>query len=668
MSTINRLIYAACVLITLVFAVRVFADPLTDNERQEMPYKNALAGKNPGFENGKASWTASGGTLATVTSGGNFQGIGRASGTWDSSGSGQTLTSSAYTIPNGLATSNFLARCRVMTPSGTATHTMGLWDGSTLTQTVSIPSSAVAQYVDIPFISGAATSTIAIRFTSVNANEPLVSIDDCYLGQNYNIQSVSQSSFIGSAYYATTTNCSGWSRTNTALGAFSTDSDCPAPTIEYNPGPGAIQAVDNDLPQLTINDLPPGYYTVIASIPATKDGTANSGTFALYDGTTTSGRASSNNIANGNGNSTVVGSFYYTAAGNRTFQIYGAAGSGAIQIENGSGQRQLEFRIFRSPINAEITTRAEAYGWLVDANISGANPSLGTSAQTAYVGIEDSGLTLTNNASPNALSAQIPCSSTNASSGTTCSAGNESVGVAFVLPAPGEVKACVEFAHQIVLSTSGVLNATFQIVETSNTAQTVVTEGKARIQSGLSTASTSVVHPNQVCGYFNFTTAGQKTLRLMYEQAVTATITTNTLLADAGASNGQRDIHWTVYPLSQGFPAPVYVGAVTSQTTGQERIERATITNSGSPTVGSQSGAWISSLTDNGTGDTTINIAAGVFSSAPTCVCNSHGTTLRICTVNTATAPSATAYRVLTTNGSATAVDENFSITCMGPK
>lgn len=142
---------------------------------------------DPGFESGGSSWTASGGTATTASSGSGFMGIGLLSGTWDSSGAGQTWTSGAYTVGNGFAGTNGLFRCKIRVPSGTATHTMGLWDGSTLTDTITIPATdqTVAKFVDIMKPFGAATSTIAIRFTSVNANEPLISVDACYIGYNF---------------------------------------------------------------------------------------------------------------------------------------------------------------------------------------------------------------------------------------------------------------------------------------------------------------------------------------------------------------------------------------------------------------------------------------------------------------------------------------------------
>lgn len=191
--------------------------------------------------------------------------------------------------------------------------------------------------------------------------------------------------------------------------------------------------------------------------------------------------------------------------------------------------------------------------WFVDANIAGGNPSLGSTDQTAYVPIENGSLTLTNNTSTaaNVLTAQIGCSSTNAPSGTTCSAGNESVAVAFTIPGSVDqyVEACFDITHELVTGAGGFIIATFQIVETATNAQTILQQGKGRTSSGLVLANANVDHPIRVCGTFTLS-PGQRMLRLMYEQDVNATVNTNIVVADGGANYGQHDIHITVHPLS----------------------------------------------------------------------------------------------------------------------
>lgn len=200
--------------------------------------------------------------------------------------------------------------------------------------------------------------------------------------------------------------------------------------------------------------------------------------------------------------------------------------------------------------------------WRVDANIAGANPDLGTSAVSSYTGITNGSLTLTNNTGTGTkvLTAQIPCSTTVTPSGTTCSSGTESVGVAFTPPGnwKGDVSACVTFSHRASAyggSNFGEIRTTFQIVETPNNAQTISQEGKSKTQSGLD--SVSVIHytefqtfPHRLCGNFTFSTTGQKVLRLFYEQTIATSANQSIILADQDSSRGQIDIHWEVYPLN----------------------------------------------------------------------------------------------------------------------
>lgn len=188
----------------------------------------------------------------------------------------------------------------------------------------------------------------------------------------------------------------------------------------------------------------------------------------------------------------------------------------------------------------------------VDANIAGANASLGTAAQSSYTEITNSSLSLTNNSGSD-LSVQIACSSGTASSGTTCTS-DESIGIAFTIPEAGSYQACASFTHFFAINTApaGVWS-TFQIIETPNTSATITQEGKSRITSGnYFQAMTGVQHdfniPVRLCGTFVFSSTGQKTLRVMYEQTInTGSPLANNIRADGSSSQGQNDIHWEVY-------------------------------------------------------------------------------------------------------------------------
>ena len=141
---------------------------------------NANELKNPGFEGGTTSWTASGGTFTATTTAGEFI-SGSKSGSWDSSSASQTLTSDAITIPQGLKGVAAVVSCRVLTPSGTSTHTIAAYDGSSNLASASVTSSTTVTRATVNF-TAPSSGTVAIRFTSVNANEPELEIDDCYLG------------------------------------------------------------------------------------------------------------------------------------------------------------------------------------------------------------------------------------------------------------------------------------------------------------------------------------------------------------------------------------------------------------------------------------------------------------------------------------------------------
>lgn len=93
-----------------------------------------------------------------------------------------------------------------------------------------------------------------------------------------------QPKLVGSAYYLGTANCV-WPRTSTTVGAFTADTDCPAPTIEYEIG-ADFQTTDVDLPRFTLNQMAPGYYKVTASVP-TEMSSAAAAVLAISDGTTT---------------------------------------------------------------------------------------------------------------------------------------------------------------------------------------------------------------------------------------------------------------------------------------------------------------------------------------------------------------------------------------------
>src|SRR6185437_493130 len=118
------------------------------------------------------------------------------------------------------------------------------------------------------------------------------------------------------------------------------------------------------------------------------------------------------------------------------------------------------------------------------------------------------------------------------------------------------------------------------------------------------------------------------------------------------------------------MPAPYLQNQVSSNTSGQEHIERARITcgSTGSTTV-TQSGSWITSVTNGGAaGQCSINIATGEFSSQPSCTCTSlAGANNGIC-AGALSPHSSSAVGLETYNTAAAGVNGDIDIVCMGPR
>jgi hypothetical protein len=136
----------------------------------------------------------------------------------------------------------------------------------------------------------------------------------------------------------------------------------------------------------------------------------------------------------------------------------------------------------------------------------------------------------------------------------------------------------------------------------------------------------------------------------------------------SGANGGSGGTGYSEVTEYYSTSAPLLVGSVTSNTSGMERIERARFSNSGTCAATSQSGSWLGTPTDPGTGQCGVVIASGIFSSTPSCVCSAEdaGGSVFGCVVNPSSATLVTVTTENTTTGAAT--DRQFHIICMGPR
>jgi len=153
--------------------------------------------KNPGFEAGLVSWTASGGILAEAT--GSNIGYSRGA-TWDANNADQTLCSDAVAIPEMFKGQNGELSVRVKVPSGTATHELYVTDGANVLASSTIISSDSFAPVSLSFVFPD-SGNVQACLKSVAADEPLIALDDWYLGPNRNIGTVAQATFVGAALF-----------------------------------------------------------------------------------------------------------------------------------------------------------------------------------------------------------------------------------------------------------------------------------------------------------------------------------------------------------------------------------------------------------------------------------------------------------------------------------
>ena len=514
---------------------------------------------------------------------------------------------------------------------------------------------------------GDKSTTYTVGFTTTGSAAQLT-VDDIYFGLATNLGTVSQAQLIGRINWPVTANCI-WQVTSTTYANFPADTDCGTPTTF-----GAASAPATKIPAIVLQNMPAGDYQFIVNGNFTNSTQGNVGDYSYYrisDGTnSTAGSVVFGAAANS------TGSVNYslrttTNQSNVTLQFQALSNSTkTAQIFN-ADVATLDIAVYYFPSQSQQVVSQASQGWFVAANISGANPSLGTAAVTSYTEITNASLTMT----PKSGSAPvgITCSSTNAAAtpstgATTCSAGSESIGVSFNPPEVGWYKACASFAHLMSIN-NGDFGSIFQMIETPTNAQTLTQEGGAKIQSSiLSTASISPGNPlPNVCGLFYFSSTATKAVRLMYEQVVSGTVSASSITGDASATLGQRDVFITVEKLSSGQNNPFVIGSVQTNSSGVERIERVRVATqcTGSPcTISSQSGNWATSITRSGTGTYQLNIVSGIFSGIPTCTCNTAAGGANTCAVvNT----SATLVELYTASGT-TATDGQLSVLCMGPK
>lgn len=556
---------------------------LNDVDRAEFKSKNIL--ENPGFENGKGKWSITGGSWAIATSGSELL-TGKTSMTWDSNGAGQLLNSNwtVLPVPQGLYGKNGVAFCKIRTPSGTATHQLIVGDSINVYARENISSSVLGEYTVATFTFPESTAQIGIGIISVASNEPSITVDDCFVGENTGIFKIdSGAQFAGESYIPGAASCV-WTRTNTAIGAHSTDTDCNGTSTIVTQNIGTWSTSNGQLPQQTITNLPAGVYVVFASFKV--DSSAGNGTHALSDGTTTSG-SGGNNITSQIG-AHVMGVFTYQTSGSRTFALHCGNTSGNCQVENdvtttGAGTR---FQIFRYPLGSSLATNFDTSTMMWSGYHD--NTCSWARTNTAY-------------GDPTADSTCALVERKNVNFGTvaTYTVTNPEPGIVFTPKRNGVYFVCAG------ISTIGSGNtAAAHSVALLDDSTIISEQGFER--------GTSAQGNMTLCGLVTATTTSSKTVKLQ-TKAASSSITLNSGAATASA------IEWNIVYISQNFPTPHIVNSVKSTYSAQTRIEAAKLNCDSGAAILSQHGTWVTSIGNVASGACAVTLTSGIFTATPYC-------------------------------------------------
>jgi hypothetical protein len=672
---------------------------------------------NTGFESGLSSWVVAGGSGSTSTD--------RIEGT---NAMLMTLTavngdivSQSVTPSVSLAGSNLEYSAMVKTTL-TNVQLCALQAGVEI-QCALVPSTGVYQRTSFA-IAAPSSGTIGLKLKSTSSATGTVRIDDAYVGIARNVSDfqapvpIAIQKFTSSSGTYTPTIGTKWIRVKLVGGGGGGGGS--ASITAANGGTGGTGG-NTTFGTLTANGGTGGTFSGGGSGGSTTLGTATGTAIPGSNGQNGSGiqnggTSTANYLAGASGPTSPLGSYgaggggasgpnnagagsqsggsggaggyvevVVTTPASTTYTVGAAGTAGTAGTAGGAGNAGGSGLIIVEEFGVAQgqAYRPDQTAWKVDANIVGANAALGSAAVSSFTEITNGSLALTQN--PGSLSTGIACATGTASAvgSTTCSAVNESAGVTFNVPQPGTVLACFDFTHYMITGAAqfSAGGATFELVETSASSSAIVQEGKSRTQDyhiTVAATNSEVMYPQNVCGTFDFATAGQKTIRLMYEQAVAGGgLSGSTLQIDGSTSAGQRDLHVTVFPLMQNTPAPLLVGSVTSNSAGLERVERARVTCAASPSIAAQSGSWLTAIANSGNGNCQITIAAGIFSAVPHCVVTPYtdntaaNTIYSASTFNQSVTRLDIAVRYIQGNPSAAVVAPTSStsdIICMGPR
>jgi hypothetical protein len=625
-----KFLAVSLLLISNAFAAAIITDGVVQGGGNAIVQsKNYVA--NPFAQKNVSNWTATNVTATRITSAGNkLNGV--SSFNLSSATNGGTFVSAAMATQDDLV-GNCEASVMFKASSGSsANYTFYIDNGSgTVLASVVLTNESAWKpaRINYPCATG-----YKLGISHQGTATDVIQVGNFYWGSATNVGSVAQAQLVGTITWAATASCN-WNHTSASYAGFAADTDCPTPTVT-----GAVTAPGTKIPAAVLSSLSAGDYMfkAIGSFQGVDSSTNNPRVaFRFHDGTVaakgdtmvgTNATAATNTQAYGG---VVEGLFSYTTAqSNVTVNIQSILISGTNTNINVQAI-PLTILIYRFPTSSEIAVRADQTAQSWSGYISGVSGGFSMTSATQTDFSNGTG-------SPVITTLQ----STNFTAPTLAS--GPKPGITFTPPAQKTYQICAS----VPAFNTTADNYFLYLIDGASVVQdyTAHTNASANFQSTF-----------KLCGHFSGGPSSAITAKIQGSStAGSLSIPSNT---------NPRVVHWTITDITQSTPAPLLVGSVTSNSTGLERVERATIANSGSASITSQSGSWISSVNRSGVGVVDITIASGTFSATPVCSVlgnNSSGQAW------TSSAGSSTAIQVTTANTSGAATDKGFYIICMGPR
>lgn len=586
-----------------------------------------LSGKNPDAEKGATTnFTNTGGALTVINTG---QADGNYSFQFVSSAASQSASSTLVPIPALSYAKNGLVRFTYSTTN--SDFILQVTNGTTTVAQGTLPATVGYQYGSVTF---PIPSSGSLQVNVVSASAGTINFDDIFLGENFQIGSVSQAIVMGTVKI---TGCSTQFNSPLSVSTYGTLST-GAPTGCVYAVTGKAIAPSGNRPAISFASLPAGDYVISfegsALIRAVNS--SNQGTFQFTDGTITALENSviSSVTANTGGNGINQTFSYTTSVSNLTWEIY-SKGDGA------SGSQQYVYGTNAQPGVIKLIYYPSSASQVINPNITPAS----WSGYTSITGVW-SGTAATYADVSNATGISL-VQKTNRNFGSVVTAAGSIPGITVAFPRVGNYQICAKYyAAQTAIGTTLISQLT------DGTTQLFEDIGSSNVGS----ANTSYGQ----CATYTTSTTAPTTFKLQVRNSSGANGW------NLGATFVTPSIQWNITELDAAMPSPILTGSVTSNSLGAERIERANIANSGTASISSQSGSWISSVTRNAAGDVTLNLSSA-FGGSPSCTTSrlaSGGPANGICVVNTQTT---TAVNVqCSTPGSGVGADVPFSVICMG--